>query len=317
MPSLNNTTYVDRHNSPAVTARVGLRAQFINDGLYTDPYQISGVTVFDASAHFNPASLLGVDGLIKSDQSTSSLARMHFSNSSVDTSNSAFDVTNYTPATTASGIYREGPGKYIVILDGTLNLSGVWNLHGSETIIANTAVGAKDYVDIWTIQSSEGSLLRSVINDFTLKDDTFVVLTQPLILTVSNKLSTRHVQLGSKEDLNIFTEVVVGNKDLDPSVRNLFKDALITSAAVEIVKLNDDSNLPSRVEVSGWSDTSSLVDVTSNNTLILSWDTRDLATHAEMLAGNLGSQRGPYQVRVRFWLLNELIVSPPMNIIVS
>ena len=49
---------------------------------------------------------------------------------------------------------------------------------------------------------------------------------------------------------------------------------------IEIVKKNTDRNLPSRVTVSGYTDTSGYMDVTSENTAIFTFDTDALKTHA-------------------------------------
>ena len=64
MVTLNSNEVVDRHNRPIISQAVLLRAFFINDGAYTDPVDISGVTIFDASAHFNPSSVINDNGLI-------------------------------------------------------------------------------------------------------------------------------------------------------------------------------------------------------------------------------------------------------------
>ncbi len=43
---LNGNLIVDRHNRPNTLQPVALRALFINDGVYQDPVDISGVTIF-------------------------------------------------------------------------------------------------------------------------------------------------------------------------------------------------------------------------------------------------------------------------------
>jgi len=122
---LNGTSLVDRNNRPTVLQKVGLRAFFINDGVYVDPYEISAVTVFDKSANFTPSTILE-DNLISPDISKD-IVRMNFAPSG------DMSPSNYSPntdITSASGVYKVKTGEYIVVLDGVLNNSGVYNLHG-------------------------------------------------------------------------------------------------------------------------------------------------------------------------------------------
>jgi hypothetical protein len=114
------------------------------------------------------------------------------------------------------------------------------------------------------------------------------------------------------------TEITVENSNLDSSVKNLFKDSAIMSAAFQIVKVNEDPNLPSRVEVSGYSDTSSTVDVTSDNTIIWNWDTDGLKSHNDVVdTGNFGNLKGTYLVNAKYTLLNQLIITPDYYLIVD
>ena len=83
---------------------------------------------------------------------------------------------------------------------------------------------------------------------------------------------------------------------------------------IKIEKLNDDHNLPSRVEVSGYADTSGVIRLTSDNTIILPWDTEELKTHTQMTEGNLGNMRGIYAITLKYDLLTERIVAPLMYI---
>ena len=210
---LNGTSVVDRNNRPTVLQKVGLRAFFINDGVYVDPYDISAVTIFDKSANFTPSTILD-DNLIASGIDTS-IVRMNFAPSG------DMSPTNYNPDTdiaSTSGVYRVKEGEFIVVLDGTQDISGVYNLHGDSTVVPNTASAVRDYIDVWTVMLAEGSTYQSLINDFHLYDDTFFVVTEPLLLTASNRLINKHVTLGSKENIKITTEVTINNKTIDSSV---------------------------------------------------------------------------------------------------
>ncbi len=308
---LNGTSVVDRNNRPTVLQKVGLRAFFINDGVYVDPYDISAVTIFDKSANFTPSTILD-DNLIASGIDAS-IVRMNYAPSG------DMSPSNYNPdtdITSASGVYRVKEGEYIVVLDGTQDISGVYNLHGSSVLVPNSASAVKDYIDVWTVMLAEGSTYQSLINDFHLYDDTFFVVTEPLLLTASNKLINKHVTLGSKENIKVATEVTINNKTIDSSVENLFRDSAIVSPQIKIEKLNEGTEtLPAHVEVSGFSDTSALIDVTSDNTMVLNFDTTTLATHPNV--ADFGGLVGQYRITVKYTLLNELIVTPPLYFTIS
>jgi len=316
---LNNSTVIDRHNRPTVIQPVGLRVLFINDGVFQDPYQISGVTILSKNANISNAALESggsQEGLLASSLTDSDVL-MHFANSATLTTDSAFDVANYTPGAQASGIFKVAAGEYMVVLDGRYSLSGAYGFHGSAVEVANTASASDDYIDVWTVKSAEASLLKTVIHDFELFADTFLTVTQPLLLRPTNRLTNKHEKLGSKIDLKITTEVSVENKDIDSSVKNIFKSSVITDPQVEIVKLNEDVSLASRVTVSSFADSSGLVDVTSDNTIIFNWDTESLKTKTEVGDGTFGSLTGTYTVQGKFNMLNQRFLTPLFHLILK
>lgn len=310
---LNETILVDRQNRPSVSSRVGLQVLFMNDGAYIDPAEVSAVTIFKKSANISPCSILGEDGLISSDVSGDIL--MQFEVSSPGTNGIALDEDEYTPGNTASGIYRKERGQYVVVLDGISDLSGANSTW--DQVYKNGASSVAEYIDVWTARLPVESDFKTIIHEFSLYDDAFTSITEPLMVRASNKLTTKKIALGAKRDLKVTTEFVVENKNIDESIKNLFKDAIATSAVYEIVKINEDHNLPARVTVSSFDDTVDTVKITSRNTFVFPWDTSTLATHAEMIAGNLGSQTGTYYVRMRYQLLNETILTPRFYISVS
>ena len=314
---LNGTSVVDRNNRPTVLQRVGLRAFFINDGEYVDPYDISAVTVFDKSANFTPSTILD-DNMI-SDSIPSSIIRMNFAPSGDDGGFPAQDPSGYNPTTdiaSTSGVYRVAKGEYIVVLDGIEDSSGVYNLHGSSIVIENSASAVGDYIDVWTVMLAAGSTYQSLINNFHLNDDTFFVVTEPALLTAHNKLINKHVVLGSKEDIKITTEITINNRDIDDSIKNIFKDSAILNPQILIEKLNEGTpTLPAHVTVSGYTDTSALIDITSDNTMVFNFDTTTLATHANV--ADFGGLIGQYRLTVKYNLLNELIVTPPFYFTLS
>lgn len=309
---INNNPVTTRHERPTVLGPTALIVYFLNDGQYADPYQISAVSVFKDSSNQYPDYVIGSDGEI----TASSLVLMNYSNSASETSDSAFDASNYNPGPTASGIYKLADGKYAVILNQPSILpSGVFNLSG-DTVIDNLVEQTGDYIDVWTVRRVAGSDLDTIINEFTLTDDRFISVTEPLLFKCSTRLENNQLVLGSKTDLKFINEFTLENANIDRSILNLFKQSLVTQPMVEIIKKNTDRNLGSRIEVSGYSATSGVVDVTSENTVIFTLDTEALKTHPELLNGNLGSMTGTYVARLKFNALNQTIVSNDLSFII-
>jgi len=309
---INNTTVVDRGNRPNISQRIGLRTFFINDGAYVDPYEISSVQLFKRSSTLSPNTVVGgTDNLV------SALPLMTYGASGQTvTSHANFDASNYTPATTASGIYRISTGEYVVVLDETLALSG-WDTYSASEVAVSSLSAVNEYSDLWTVKLDSASKYQVVTNLFDLYEDTFFAFTEPLLVTTSNDLFNKHIRLGEKVDLKVGTESTVQNRDLPKSIQNIFKDSVITSGSMEIKKVNYDANFDGPFTVSAFSDTSSAVDVTKDNTLLFNWDTTVLKSLSSVTNGTFGSVTGTYSVQVKYTLLNETIISPLFYLTVS
>lgn len=313
---INGNEVTTRHERPTVLGPTALILYFINNGQYADPHSISGVSIFAASDNQSPSSVISSDGEIKTDVTGSVL--MHFSNDEAATTDSSFDASNYTPGVVgaASGIYKLATGKFACVLDQAAVIpSGVFNLSGDTTIL-NTVSSTGDYIDVWTVKRFAGSDLDTIINDFTLTEDRFFGVTEPLLFRVSTRLENNHLVLGSKTDLKFTNEFTLENANIDRSIVNLFKQSLVTDPMLEIYKKNQDRNLDARVEVSGYSNTSALVDTTSEDTVIFTFDTDSLKTHPKLLDGTLGSMTGTYVARLKFNALNQTIISNDMAFII-
>jgi hypothetical protein len=311
---INGNKVDTRHERPTILGPTALLLYFVNDGQYTDPYAISGVSIFAASDNESPSSVVGSDGEIATAVTGNVL--MHFSNSASLTTDSAFDPINYNADSDSDGIYKLDTGQFAcVLLPGATVPEGVFNLSGDQTIL-NRVSSTGNYIDVWTVQRANGSNLDTIINDFTLTEDRFFGITEPLLFTVNTRLENNHLVLGSKVDLKFVNEFTLENANVDRSIVNLFKESLVMDPMIEIVKKNTDRNLPSRVTVSGYTDTSGYMDVTSENTAIFTFDTDALKTHAEVVAGNLGSLTGTYAVRLKFTALNQTIVSDDLGFII-
>ena len=179
----------------------------------------------------------------------------------------------------------------------------------SGTTIKNTASAVGDYIDVWTVKLSSSTNWSVFIHKVKLFQDTFVSLTEPLMMKSRTSLLPNKIRLGETVDIKVPTEITVLNRNIDQSIKNTLSTGVIKDAQFRIVKHNEDSNLPSRVEVSGYSATSGSVEVTSDNTMLFSFDTAVLTNSSIQ---NLGAGTGTYSLEAKYTLLNETIVSPMM-----
>lgn len=308
---INNISVNTRHNRPSVLSRTALLTYFINDGVYADPYEISAVTIFQASSNMYPSAIIGTNGQLT--PSAYYDVKMNFANATALTTHSSFDASNY--AIGSSGIYRIKEGVYAVVLDQSI-ASAIYNLSG-ETEIENTVSTTGNYLDVWTIRRVAGSELDTVVNSFSLYQDRFYSVTEPVLFRVATRLVNNHIVAGSKVDLKFTNEFTIENGNIDDSITNLFKESFILNPAIEIYKKNEERNLPSRVTVSSFADTSALCDVTSDNTVIFNFNTQALTSLASFQAGTFGSLTGVYVARIKFTALNQEIYSNYFSFIVA
>ena len=312
---LNNIVVNDRNNRPIVTSKVGLQAIFLSDGELTDPYQISAVTIFKTSDNFYPSSILNSQTQLIDSSAVSASILMNFYNTESLTSDSSYDTSNYNGVDTDVGIYKISTGRYIVVLDGTQLQRTNLNLDGLDADLDSKVSATGDYLDVWTLKMYAGSELQTVINEFSLRKGGFTVITEPLMVKAKSRLMNTKITLDSKVDIKIASDIHVENTLIDSSIKNLLRENVITNAAIEIQKLNDAQNLPARLTVSSFQDTSSLISITADNVVILNWDTSTLRTHPQL--ENFGSLRGIYAIRVKFNILHETIISEPMYLTIS
>ena len=349
MPLVNQTTVTDRHNRPSVLTRVLLRSFFIDEGVVRNPYAIRSVHIFYKSAHIAPNTILGPDGVISEEGAEKAL--MVFGpdlppedeEEGLTSTFANFDEANYTGEVNeependdaditnigTSGIYNLGEniGEYAAVLDGwnAGRVSGVDRTN--QFIVQNTASSTADYLDVWTVKFGPNSDWQVIINDFELFADTFVSLTQPLLLTSKNKLFNKRIKLGSKINIKVGTEITVQNRDIDEATKNTLKGSAISDATIKIQKHNEDINLPSRVLVVSSTDG---IDITSDNTIVYNWDTAsgligkfydtggaEQNTDAIFDNEDLGSKAGTYSVQVEYDLVKERIVSPLFYLIIN
>tara|TARA_R110002110_G_scaffold352483_1_gene562526 strand:- start:244 stop:1191 length:948 start_codon:yes stop_codon:yes gene_type:complete len=313
---LNGIDLVDRHNRPNLSSRTGLRVFFYNDGVPVDPYAFSGVTVFEKNANITPNSIIDSNNVVASGLTTDTI-KAHFGTTPNvnNLSNSALPEASYGVG--ASGIFKVATGEYVVVLDGQNRPVGGYDYHGASFDVTSTTSIATDYIDVWLVKLLADSDYQVLISGFTLFNDTFYTTTEPILLTPHPKLHNRRITLGSKVDLKITNDITVENSGLTEEIKNIFKHNVITNPQIKIEKLNEEQGFPSRVDVLGYADTSALIDVTSDNTLVLNWDPETSKSLTSWTNGTFGTLTGPYQITVKYTMLNQTYVSPPFTVIVS
>jgi len=334
---LNGVDLVDRHGRPSVGSAVALRALFINNGVLVDPFDVSSCTVFAKLSNASPSSVIdSTDGLLSTDSSSVVLMsfgisgnpnnsaphdgidprvtskRLGWVSPSATTSGGGtnFSTDGYFQHNNASGIYRVGTGDYVAVLDGSIDLSGVFENRGGRKVVANAASAVLDYIDIWTVKLNAASDYQLFINSFSLDNDTFVVFTEPLIVTTKNNLVTKNIRNGEKVNLAVTTEITVQNRELPEETKNLLKDFSLVRPSVYIQKVNEDStNQAARENVTNGFITTS-VQTTSDNTILYSFDTATFTTPTT-------GKPGTYIITVKYSYLDQTFVSPPMYFTLS
>jgi len=308
---LNGVEVVERYNRPGTLKRVLLRANFISNGAYVDPYDISAVTLHTRAANTSPSSILVASSQVV-DESYLSGDALKFRWSPVGgtgTISDCLEEADYTAGgSNTSSIFRLGTGQFAVVLDGVSRVA-VRSKDINDSFIINTASGAGTYIDVWTVKMTSDSDWQVIINDVELFQDNLVVTTEPIMLRTKNKLIPNQVRLGEIIDLKVTTEVNVMNRNIDQSIKNTFTQSVVDSPQFLIKKHNEDSNLPSWVEVSGYSDTSSDIRTTSDNTMVFSFDTSVLTSGSIL---NLGAGTGTYSLEAKYVVLGETIITPLM-----
>lgn len=282
---LGTATVVERYQRAGTMQRVALRANFIINGTYQEPYAVSSVALFKKESNVSPSSVLDNSGLV------SETPLYLWENELGDGNVSAYDGA----APKASYIWSISDGRKVVILDGVNSVAG--------------DLAAGRYIEIWTVKMSAASDWKTYINHFELFQDSVVTTTEDALLRTKTSLTPKQVRLGEVVDLKVACETTVQNKGINQDIRNIFNKTVVDNPVFRIRKHNEDSNLPAWVDVSGFDDTEDLVSITSDNTMVFRFDTAVLSSGI----ANLGSARGVYSVEAKYNVLGETIISPMMH----
>ena len=310
MIALNGIDFPERHDKPAVGGKVALRALFYNDGQLVDPVDVSSVSIFKftdyaSSALFVPSSnLLSAQPLMQFAASGSTPDSVTGTPGYVATWGGGTDFSH------ASGVFKNSTGDYVVPVRMDKALSGVWESGKLE--VSSGVSAAISYIDVWTVKLLAGSQYQSFIHRWTLYEDTFFSITEPMLVKTRTTLSNKHLRYGEKIDLKAPVEVTVENRNISQSIINTLKSTLVTSGAFKIVKVNDNTSLDGPFTVSGFADTSSTVNVTSDGTFIFPWDTNKIPTSSDF-----GEAKGTYAIQVLYWANGQKIVSPRFYVSVN
>jgi len=211
---------------------------------------------------------------------------------------------DYKAESQASGIFRVGVGDYVAVLDGAVDLSGGYNMHyayNAGGAVANSASSVQDYIDVWTVKLYKTSEYQLFINSFSLYNDNFTTITEPLLLTTRNRLVNKKLRVGEKVDMKITTDITVQNKTLPEETKNILKDYQISGANIQIQRVNQDSvNQPAWSSVVDYDTSPPNATITSDNTILYNFDTESKAASA-----------GTYFITAKYSYLTQNFVTPP------
>jgi len=323
MGSFNSIIVSERNQRPSFEGKTILRAYFMRDGQYVplDNTQVSSVMLFKKVANTSPSSILDSStGLVSETAASEAVWRWTLSGWEgwVEPYTWAppnfLSESEYTPVVdtaSTSSIFQTGAGKLAVILDGSIdgscllrdsgnNYNGV---EGRQLVGAASALSgepAATYIDVWTVKLCAGCEWQTFINDTQFFQNNAVILTEPLLFSTREVLYNKRIEVGSIEKLKIGTEITIENKNIDPSIKNILNDGLITDGEVQIIRHNDvNKSQPAWTTIKTFLQTTGLVEITGDNTFLYTFETTN-------------ESPGTYSVQVRYNVLDETRLSPLM-----
>ena len=335
MTTFNDITVINRANRPSPISPCKLDFIWIKDGSYQNPFQVCSVHIFPNTQFGSPNPYVNLTagganyGLVSS---TATEYIFHNYNRNAEGVRDGFDAsmdgmaaeTAYTGGNSASAIFNTSPGNFSVILQpGAEYFPTTAPANNWLPVSENSASATGDYLDIWTLVDVEGSRAQIYVNSFKLNSNSNVALTEPLLVTPTNKLIQRYVEVGSKEKLRVKTELVVDNQPITNDLRNLLETgSLLSNPQMRIVKLNESPELTSRVMIQDFEDTAGTIQLDSNNLISYLWDTDKLNPDGsygiipKYADDRLGGARGVYEITVKYDILTESFYSSKFKLIV-
>lgn len=294
MAQFNGYEVVKRYNRPSILLRTLLEMNFTNNGTYFDPYDISACYILPDTTTTNgsPDIYINRDS---SAEGTSAYGKLNASGEAlkVATFSGISEVSAYDPTTSeASSIFSAGQGKYAIVADG-----GVFPEFSS--------LGLSDgkYFDFWLVKNFEtteaSAGYKLYVNKFTVFQDRVLTFTEPYQLAARNKLQQKYLQLSSVETLRVSTDVFVANRNMSRDEKNIFRNSTVRNAEIRIRRRNPRTT-GLITDIVDW--TSSGVEVSSENTILYTWNTEAL-------------EKGDYIVQVKYNLLEQTVVSEEFSVV--
>jgi hypothetical protein len=317
MGKFNSINVDSRKNRPSADSKVKLDLHYLQNGSLTDPYSISSVVIFrDTTASSSEFPYLSnglpeffIDlsagsndyGLLNS--SANDLMIFRFSSTLQDPS--AYTGTG----SSCSSVYRTQTGttgRFSVILTPG---ASCFDFSGGSVTIGTSGLQTGSYFDIWIIQNNSNSRHRLYIHQFTLHESNTITLDEFPIIDITSRLKQKKIELGETLNIHFLNDITIANTNITQSIKNIFKDSIISNAGIRIIKVNEDANVASRYQVSGFADTSGLVEITSTDDILFLLNTA-IFTNLSNTVESYGSPRGLYQLQARMEISNEVYYSP-------
>lgn len=294
MTIFNNYQVTPRFNRPSATGQTLLEFHYIKGGEYFSPYAIQSVHIFKDTDNGSADNWLD---LSSSSEQYGQVDSSHNSKVVAYFQDEAFETT-YTLS--SNRIYKRRDGVYgIVLMEG---LTWRFPTDSAETIRTFTNAQVGKYWDIWTVRDTLESHPVTYIHSFELFEDTIVSLTEPLMVTTSQKLVQKYINKNSKTDLHITSTHTVNNTNITSDIKNIFNSAILSNAQIRIIHLKDDTTSgPSYSETVPWTDAGVIIN--SDDTIIYNWDTEFV-------------DLGVYELQVKSTFLNQTIMSDKFNLVV-
>lgn len=296
MATFNGYSVVKRYNRPSILLRTQLEMYFTNNGTYFDPDDISACYILPDTTTTNGSPDVYINRTL-SDVGTSAYGTLNASGVSaiVATFKGVSAVSSYDPTgtpSTASAIYRESTGQYSIIADGV-------------AFPDYSSLGLSDgkYFDAWVVrnfdQTDPDLGYKIYWNKFTVFNDRIITFTEPFQITSKSKLAQKYVELSSVITLRVPTETFVANKNMSRELKQIFRDSVLTNANIRIRKRNPYTS-GEMTTILDW--TSDGVDVSSEDTILYTWNTASL-------------EKGDYVVEVNYQVLEQTFYSDEFSLV--
>ena len=320
MATFNGISVVRRYNRPSPNSKAYLELYTLENGQYTDVYQVCSVHVFkkldydatNKTIHYFQSSSTGIVDDASSVSGDVAMVFSGISTETVDSTIGVYDSSTFADnAQSASSVFKVNgtTGRYAVVLKESAAFMNPQDA-GAPVAEVNEASSVGTYFDVWTVKTTSGSPAQLFIDEFDLHDSSFLHFTEPLQIKVKNNLKTNRVHFGGTENLLINTNISVLNRSLGKEVKSTVRHSLLDSAQFKILRYNEDSANPNFQVVKDWAD---VENIDGADTLSISFPT---ATWIDLVKDNLDNRRGVYHIQVKYTLLDQIIYSEefPFNV---